>query len=429
MNKYKIKITALLFLVSLSCWSQKNQNEEIASMENTSYPVFKLVENAKGVSSMQQAKKPWPVQFIKEGDVVKQIYIKRVGIIDEYYDVDLPNFPAYYSNGNGDVNVSVIDKKIYYYHYSVKSGATIDYILSQNKVVSYAHEKEVLDSYRKKIKGLQTGARSERKEEKAELARLEAEANTLKGKSIKSMRIKPVKENQEMGLISMVGLGIEVTLTNGTVLKTKNLGGKTPYDDFGTSAISGEYAGGDFKITDNINDIVNHELSLKVWSKYDKSKSTQLTLPLNYKSTISYWFLGRAGGYNGANGTDGNDGHSVTIFVDEDVINGFKVYRLNFTDTDNGNSFNSIINRTSTITINTSGGKGGDGGNHASGEGGDGGDGGNAGSITLMGPGAQSININGLTSGGIGGRAGSGEGNARRGYSGRNGSSGKINRN
>jgi hypothetical protein len=424
----KLSLLILLFSFAIG-WSQKNQNEEIAGMKDGSYQVYKPIAKGRDGYVMQLAKKPWPVSFYREGEIVNKILIKRVGLIDEFYTVDLPNYPAYYNGGNGDVDITVIDGKIYYYHYSVKTGATIDYVLSMSKVISYDHEKGLLDEYRKKMKIEQGSARTERKEENAELARIEAEENTLKGKSIQSIEIKLAKEDQEAGLISMVEIGMVVTLKNGKVLKTKNLGGKTPYEDFGTKSVSGEYAGGYFKIAADINDIVDHKLKLTVWSKYDESKKDDFIMPLNYKSTIAYWFLGAAGGYNGANGSNGRDGHDIGMTVYGDVINGFDVYRINMMDYSNGRSVSSIINKESTITINTSGGKGGAGSNHSNGNGGDGGDGGNGGNITVSGSGAQTIKIDALKSGGEGGRAGSGESGGSRGYSGRSGSSGNLTRN
>ena len=123
--------------------------------------------------------------------------------------------------------------------------------------------------YFKTIKNKQSGARDERKETNAALAAKEAEENSLKGKSIKSISLSLVAPPSEIGMFSVVSIGMKVVLTNGTVLKTKNLGGKTPYKDFKTSVTGGDFTGGDFKIANDSREIPNDKIKIQVWSKFD----------------------------------------------------------------------------------------------------------------------------------------------------------------
>ena len=72
--------------------------------------------------------------------------------------------------------------------------------------------------------------------------------NSLNGKTIKSIALKMIDAPSDIGMLTIVSIGIEVILTDGTVLKTKNLGGKTPYTDFKSEVKGGDFSGGDFKV-------------------------------------------------------------------------------------------------------------------------------------------------------------------------------------
>ena len=85
-----------------------------------------------------------------------------------------------------------------------------------------------MDDYRTKIKELQTTARGQRIEENKAIAEKLAEENTLKGKTIKAINIIAVNKPTDIGLLTIVAIGVEFVLDNGKILKTKNLGGFTP---------------------------------------------------------------------------------------------------------------------------------------------------------------------------------------------------------
>lgn len=414
-----ILLSLLIFMTTILSFGQQNQNIEMSKIESGSYLVFKPVEKSYNKFVFEQAKKNWPVELFQEGNRFPKILIKKVGILDEFYEADLPNYPAYYLTKVSNINITVIDKKVFYYTWTASKGATINYILMQSgKPGKFTDEKTVLDTYRRSIKKNQTGAREDRIAENAAIAKKEAEDNTLKGKSIKSMTVKFVDKPENIGMLSVVSIGIEIELTNGVILKTKNLGGKTPYTDFESSVKGGDYAGGDFKVANDSRDIPNDKIEIKIWSKYDKTAKAEFSHALNYKSNINYQFQGR-GGKNGRgmtagrseHGTDGSDGKSVNITADLQTINGEKINIITITNAMTGEVLAMAkLHVNNKITINVKGGNGGNGENgkhNHSGDGGDGGSGGNGGDVMLSGNGAQSLLITVLNQGGSAGAGGS----------------------
>ncbi|MGV6861836.1 MAG: hypothetical protein ACWA41_08685 [Putridiphycobacter sp.] len=429
-----IYFTALFNLV----FAQDNQNIETAKMENGSYKVYKTIQKSYNKNIFELAKKPWPIEFYKTDDQTPKILIKRVGIVEEFYTADLPAYPAYYFGGNGDINVSIIAKKVYYYTWSAKSGANIQYILTNDKPSSYLEEKETLDNYRKTIKKNQVDARNDRKEQNAEIAKKEAEENTLKGKSVKSIQVKFVDTPKEIGMLSVVQIGFIVTLADGKILKTKNLGGKTPYTDFKVEAKSGDYSGGDFKVSNDCNTIIDDKIYLTVYSKYQTNIKGEFSYPLNYKSNIYYQYQGGGGAFGrgstvgySEHGGNGKDGRDIQIATERLTINGNPV--IQYTIYDNYGQVLALakVHEDYKITINLNGGNGGNGadGRHChSGNGGNGGDGGNGGSATLSGSAKNHHNIIITTQGGRAGTGGSPKVNSvnYRGQNGANGSNGSI---
>ncbi len=413
--------------------AQDNQNIQIAKLESGSYPVYKTTEKGYNKYLFQKATKNWPVEFYKEGDQCGKMLIKRVGLIEEFYEADLPAYPAYY-HGSETIVTTVIDKKIFYYSWTAAKGADIKYILTQGKPGKYVDEKALLDNYRRTIKANQTGARDERKEANAALAAKEAEENTLKGKSIKSIELKLVNPPAKVGMLTVVSIGMEVTLTNGKVLKTKNLGGKTPYTDFDSKVKGGAYSGGDFKVANDSRQIPNDKIEVEVWSKYDTKARATIEHPLNYKNDIFYHYQGGGGSLGRANvvgksphGGNGRDGRSVNVHAESLTINGEPVIKATITDAMSGEVLaEAKIHQENQIEINVSGGNGGNGcdGDYASsGNGGNGGDGGNGGSVMLSGSGASIIDLDVDTSGGSAGQGGRPK-NRNYNSAGRNGSRG-----
>ncbi|PWH81213.1 hypothetical protein [Brumimicrobium oceani] len=430
-------ISICLILVSTFSFSQDNQNLEVSKIESGSYPVFKMLERGYEKYIFELAKKEWPVElFTNEGQTSK-ILIKRVGILDEFYTADLPAYPAYYFGGNAEICISVIDKKIYYYTWSAKSGATISYILTKEKVSTYKFEKETLDNYRRAIKGEQTEARSERIQNKAEIAALEAEENTLKGKSIKSISLKMIDNPNEIGHLTVVGIGIEVVLANGKTLKTKNLGGLTPYSDFEVQTKGGDYAGGDFKVANDSRKIPNDKIELVVSSKYSGAVKGTFSTPINYKNNIHYQYQGNGGAHGrggvhgrSVHGGHGKDGRNVNATAEKQMVNGETITKVVFRDAANGQVLaEAKIHVNNKITLNVKGGNGGNGAKgHFSGDnGGNGGDGGNGGTVMLTGNGVSQLNIVIQNTGGNAGAGGAGnETYNKRGANGSRGRTGSV---
>lgn len=430
MQHMKIYITGILFLLFFYMSAQENQNIELSRLSSGNFPVYKVIEDG-GKFRFENTSKPWPLNFKKEGDDVTEVLVNRSGIIEEKYQADLPAFPAYYMNAGLEVVVTAIDKKIYYYIWSIKTGATIRYIFSESKVRSYADEKNTLDTYRNTIKELQTAARNQRINDNNAIAEKLAEENTLKGKTIKTIRIVPVTKPENIGLLTVLAIGIEFELDNGKILKTKNLGGFTPYTDFESEVSGGDFAGGDFKVADDAGKIPNDKIEISVWSKFDEKKiKGKYSCMLNYKTDIHYNYQGSSGpsgrgytaGYN-VNGTNGSDGKSINILVTTLPINGEQIHKLVITDAYSGKVLSEAkVHANNTVNINTSGGSGGN-GSEGSGNGGSGGNGGNGGNINLSGNGAAALKISVSSTGGKGGVGGKAKTQSF--LNGANGSSGK----
>lgn len=432
--------TTIAFLLTLSTSAQENQNLHIQNkLKDGSFVVYKTMTKGRR-SVFEKATKPWPVQFFEGESGIEKILVKRVGLIDEFYEADLPTFPGYFQNSGSGINLTALDGKLFYYNYSSKSGAEIKYVLTSGASPgNFAEEKSTLESYRKAIKVLQTSARSERKEARAEEARVIAAKNSLEGKNIKSILIKLVDEPSEFGLLSVFQVGFEVTLTDGNVLKTKNLGGLTPYTDFDYRATSGEFTGGDFKVHGNADKIEEDKMTLSVWSKFDPSVKGQFETTLNYKNDLFYNFQGQWGnhgrrvvGYSDY-GTSGSAGHSISVTANRRQANDETVIDISIYDLQTSRSYQCTLHPDHTLHIDVSGGNGGNGLNGdrtTSGNGANGGDGGDGGTISVSGTASQILKIDAKTSGGAGGKGGSAKTLAHRsGTSGSNGSNGRLTRN
>lgn len=433
-----ILIIVFGFIISQVAFSQENQNDEIAKISSGKFTVHKVVEKGYKDYKFETASKPWPVEFKMNNSICKEVFIKRAGIIDETYVVDLPKYPAYYSTATTEIVVTVIDKKIYYYKWSIKTGAELVYILSEKSVSSYETEKNTLDDYRRNILSLQENAREERIEKNNELAAEEEELNTLKGKDIKAINLKLVNNPSNIGHLTIVAIGVAVTLADGTILKTKNLGGQTPYSDFVFEVSGGDYAGGDFKVANDASKIFNDQITIVAKSKYaNNAISGKFVQPLNYKSDVFYQFQGASGQFGRANvvgyskhGGDGKDGKDVSVTAELKTINGESVNEITITNSMTGELMSSCkLHVESKITINVCGGNGGSGasGDYSSdGSGGNGGEGGNAGTVMLSGSGSNTLDINVMSNGGRGGQGGKGkttyDHNGTNGSSGSNGS-------
>lgn len=414
----KIVITFLLLLIQCFTYAQENQNIEIAKIESGNFQVYKVIDKGYQDYKLEAATKPWPVEFIKDGASVTGVLLKRAGIIDEKYEADLPGFPAYFQNSTSSVVITVIDKKIYYYSWSVKTGSKIDYILTSGKPLKYSEEKGTLDAYRNSIKEKQLSTRSERIEENAAREAREQLENTLEGKEIKSIKVQAINLPANVGMLTVVAVGMEVTLTNGVILKTKNLGGKTPYTDFEANVKGGDFAGGDFKVANDSRQIPNDKIEISVWSKFDKNKITgNFSHTLNYKSDLFYNYQGGSGSIGRAavvgisqHGGDGKDGKSVSVRVDLYKLNENTILKLSITDANSGQLLNEAkINSLNKVTLNVSGGNGGDGvsGRDAyEGNGGNGGNGGDGGNVSLTGSGVAILNVDVQNKGGRGGNGG-----------------------
>src|SRR5690606_5231738 len=121
----KFSILLFFLFVSNQIYSQVSQIEEISGMNSGDFDVFSFDEKKKS----KKGEKKWPVSFIKSENLISEIVINRAGIIEEKYSPDLIESPAYFK-GSKDIVITVLDERIYYYSYSIKTGATLKYIIT-----------------------------------------------------------------------------------------------------------------------------------------------------------------------------------------------------------------------------------------------------------------------------------------------------------
>lgn len=417
--------------------AQENQNLQLAKIESGDYSVHKVLKKGYNKYALELAKKKWPIELFKEGELYAKILIKRVGLIEEFYIADLPEYPAYYFSESTNIVVSVIDNKVFYYEWSPTKGADIKYILSKEKPKKYLEEKAKLDSYRKSIKYKQKNAREDRIKVNAAISEKEKQDNSLKGKSIKSIEIKLINPPSNIGLLSIVTIGIKVELNNGTILKTKNLGGKTPYDDFKITAEGGEYLGGEFKISGDSRLIPNDKIELEVCSKYAPDIKSKFTHPINYKNDVFLNFHGKSGEYGvggvmgkSIHGQHGHNGRNVKLKIYELTANGEQIFRISISDISTGKTITEAkVNIENKISLNVRGGNGGRGarGPYSGNSGGNGGDGGNGGNVIITGDAFSKLKLIIFNEGGNAGLGGDGnESFNSRGINGQRGKEGDL---
>lgn len=250
--------------------------------------------------------------------------------------------------------------------------------------------------------------------------------NTLKDKEIEKIEfIFPEGKPERLATSVNQGakIGYQITLKDGDVLRTENIGGETPLSDlkiryhncefyFLSSAVIGKSA----KIGEP--DVA----TVYAKSKYGNSEEIEVSFPLEYNGDVFIQYDGENGieGYSaGEDGRRGYDGGTINCWISKmkHTETGEDIYVIK---EDNRSSVKACgkINLDADLVLRAEGGNGGDGswGSDSQSEisqyatdGGDGGDGGNGGLIKIyIDPSAQDCTIYTYVSGGSGGSAGKG---------------------
>jgi hypothetical protein len=255
---------------------------------------------------------------------------------------------------------------------------------------------------------------------------------TLEGKDVvKITPVYPEGKPKSIGSSEKLEIGFEITLADGTTMKTSNIGGEAYVEDLieestnaSTSGIGSNYSSGLYGenpetnafLRASISDDTKDYVMVTVKSKFGGSASCQIKLPISYNTEEAYGAGGSSGGDSrsyGGNGGDGSYGGDITVKIKTITHSetGEKLYYCNA----DGQFYKVKVG--GTFHVNASGGYGGkggpgrdvngNGGYAAPTDGGIGGDGGNGGTVTfLIDPSAKDIKVTYNVDGGSGGSSG-----------------------
>ena len=290
----------LIFLLSFHLATQKanaqqSQNELLKNFTATSVNVFKVEKNKKGNPVFEKSAKPWPITLEKSGESISKLIINRAGVIEEPYEPDLKEYPAYFKDTKH--RVVFIDDNFYYIQWS-SGKATIKYVLTDKSDIDKNYDAHIvkIENYINKTVAAQSGDRAQLSAKKAEQEAAEKLANSLKGKSVKSIAVKWIGNTTETGHLVKVSYGIEATLADGKLLKTSNLGGKMPWDDFKITVQGAEFGEEMITITDDAAQIPSDNVVMTVQSKHLANISTVAKLPVYYNTGLQLNYFGAEGG-------------------------------------------------------------------------------------------------------------------------------------
>ena len=448
--RYLLIVGIIFFGIVNSANAQKSQNEFINDLVSGSYPVYKVIEKSYNKYIFEKVSKPWPIEVTNDGKSINKILVKRAGIIDEEFIPDVVNFPVYF--GFNDLRVTYLKGYLYYYKWTSKNAAEIKYVFSikggslSGKIDDY---KIALEEYVKKTVPMQSGAKDELKEIAAAEEEAERRKNSLQDRSPKSLKVVIVDLPTELGHGSLIKYGVEATLSDGSVLKTPNLGGKLPWSDFDIEVEGGSSTQEELMVFEDGALIPNDQVVIQVKSVYHSDLKTTKKIDLLYNRSVEISYIGK-GGNSGASvglacscAADGNDGRGG--YKGKDLNINVKAY----TNTSTGVTYNKVevidaytgkvlhklkLDPYTPLVIYNGGGYGGSGSdanatNNDSADGGNGADGGDGGDVNITtGDNVSLFSYNIFNQGGSGGRGGRGVGSyGSSGSAGSSGGSGYIN--
>ncbi len=288
MKKLLLK-TVTILLISVGIKAQ-NQNKLFADFGDGSFKTYKteVNYNYNNVKSTKfiEASKPWPVAINAgtgkdfDGNTkLESVTISRQGVIKEKFMPDIPENPVYFEYKN--FRISVIDEKIYYYEWN-NDNATIVYLLTKGSVSSYDSELEKINNHVRNSFKNQAGAKGKITEVREATAKKEAQENSLKGKTVKSIEIVMVDVPSALGAKSAIKFGVKATTTDGKIYSTTNIGGKTLMEDFLITTTDGLSVDDVIEVHEDITKVTNDEVKFKVASKYTPAVKAEKIIPLNY---------------------------------------------------------------------------------------------------------------------------------------------------
>ena len=421
--------------------AQESQSTILKNFESGNYTVYKLNDKKK----FEKIKKAWPVEITKQGDNTSKVLVKRAGILDELFEADVLGYPAYFAFKT--FRLSFINDYGVYYEWNGKQQATTKYILVKPGG-SFSGNPETINkniaAYATATFKKQTGARANVKEAKAEIAEAERKINSIEGKEVTKIEIQLVSKPSIVAHFSeAIRYGVVATLKDGSQLKTANLGGKIPWEDFKLSNEGCSNSIDEVRVEENASKIPNDEIVIRVASKYNASLKASKSISTTNDISIQV----NRGGFYGADRAQatntatfgasqrGGNGHTLTVKVKtvKHKQTGVSINKIEIYDETKGELVAQYKLTPSTeLIINSNGGKGqwgSEGSSNSFPNGDNGGNGGNGGDITIIkDPSVSKINITVNNNGGKGGRGGKRYNlNGTTGSVGSTGSNGKTN--
>ncbi len=456
-------ITFLFTILTLGTTAQfKNQNEVLSKYSSGSYTVFR---NDQG--KLDKVNKAWPLTINKAGtkdaqgfDVVENILVKRAGVVDETFVPDLKEQPGYFSYEASKL-IFFDDYAVYYkqnnsgYNSSVSYEVLYEFIPEGGNSRSLKSAAEDITAYRAATLNNQSGTRQDIAKNKEAAEQKEREENSTKGKQVKSIAFQAVDIPADLGLMSKLKFGVVATLMDGKQLKTKNLGGKTEFEDSYLVEVPGcTFADGVLEVGLDAALFPTDQVLVTVKNKNNPSQSFTEKIPLIYASPLFTYSSGNVGsfasggssgsdwcpttpGRNGNAGNNGTPGGDIIIKIKETKhkVTGATIYQYEITKIRENTTirFKSTAGANINIICNggngSDGGDGGNGGNsskcgqNSGGNGGNGGNGGKGGNISIIKASAY-VNTSFLKINNEGGNAGRGGKGGRGAPSGTNGNAG-----
>lgn len=371
-----------LGLFSQSVLAQQSQNELLKNFTATSLTVFKVEKDKNWKPFFEKAGKPWPITLEKSGESISKVIINRAGVIEEIYEPDLKEYTAYFKDTKH--RLVFIDDNFYYIQWS-SGKATIKYVLTEKSDIDKSYDAHIvkIENYINKTVAAQSGDRAQLSAKKAEQDAAEKLANSLKGKSVKSIAVKWIGNTIETGHLVKVSYGIEATLTDGKLLKTSNLGGKLPWDDFKITVQGAEFGEEMITISIDAAQISSDNVIMTVQSKHQAAITTTSKLPVYYNTGLQLDYSGAAGGVvhlTVSAGYRGGNGQNIIVSVKATTANGTPVNQIEISDANSGQILQRLkMSPYAMLTINAMGGKGSHGRDNTRG-----GNGGNGGNVTII---------------------------------------------
>lgn len=407
-----LRIFSIAFLL-IGIWNFQsvaqnlNQNQQAKNFAEGDFAAFKFDDRKKVIAGG----KAWGVKMTKGNTdgtgstMITELVLNRAGIIEETYKPDLANHPAYFT-GEG-IRVMFFDGKLFYYAWK-SAAAEIKYILVPNGgSVSGTHDewKSKIENFQNAVLADQKNAREAIVSAKQAAENAEKLANSTQGKNVKAIKVKWITPPASLGHLSKVKYGIEAELADGKVLKTSNLGGKMPWDDFNIEVEGAEFGEEELTVWLDADKIPNDKIQITATLKHNTSMKGITNLDLPYSAPIKLNYSGGEGGrvnlyvsagYRGADGT-----HLMVNAIGGKTQSGKSIIKVEVINASTGEVLNKMkIAAGTALSINVVGGNGSFGSNDTRA-----GNGGNGGNVTLnQDPSASGLSISVVNTGGTAGK-------------------------